>query len=486
MTTASDAFNRANETPVSTPWATVTPLGGLNLSANALTGVTDVARASLYNSGTWGDDQRVDVTVSNLLGGTRYAEAWVRGSTGGNGYKVYTDGTTGGTAIARMDAGAETTLQAVAVAFSASDVLGIGIVGTTITLYKNGVAQTPTTTDATYSSGLPGAGTYGLAIVDDWTANDGGGGDATVTGQTITVTGSVIPGSASATSPDATVNGQTLTANVSLIRRAVEQYVPEDLFIFGDTDSNESSMGGQKLFGGYPASGASNATVNGQTITVNGSIIPGTATGEQNATVNGQTLTVTGSVIAGTASASSNATVNGQTITVNGSVIAGSVSADSSVAGQTITVNASVIPGSATGTGDASVAGQTITVNGSVIAGSASGSSNATVNGQTLAVTASLIAGAASGQSNATVAGQTLTVAASLIAGGVAVDSVAAGTVINIAASIIAGSASAPANATVSGQTIVINGSTISGAAFGPSAGGQRWRSIGMHLGLRL
>jgi hypothetical protein len=173
MTTASDAFTRANETPVASPWATVTPLGGLNLASNALTGVTDVARASLYNSGTWGNDQRVDVVVGNLQGGTRYAEAWVRGSTGGNGYKVYTDGTTGGTAIARMDAGSEVSLQAVAVAFAAADTLGIGIVGTTITLYKNGVAQTPTATDATYASGLPGAGAYGLATIDDWTADDG-------------------------------------------------------------------------------------------------------------------------------------------------------------------------------------------------------------------------------------------------------------------------------------------------------------------------
>lgn len=301
--------------------------------------------------------------------------------------------------------------------------------------------------------GTPSAGAVAFAfeVVE-------GGGGATVTGQTVTVTVSTIAGSV--TTPDATVNGQTLTIGASLIKQAVEQFIPEDLFIFGDTDSNESSMGGQKLFGGYPASGSVDATVNGQTITVNGS------------------------VIAGSASGASNATVTGQTITVNGSVIAGTASADSSVAGQTITVNASVIPGSATGTGDASVTGQTITVNGSVIAGSATGSSNATVNGQTVAVTASLIAGAVTGDSS--VAGQTLTVAASLIAGGVAADSEAAGTVINIAASVIAGSASAPTNATVNGQTITINGSIIPGAAFGPSAGGQRWRSIGMHLGLRL
>lgn len=175
MTTASDSFTRANETPVTTPWATVTPLGGMNLTSNALVGTASVARASLYNSGTWGNDQRVDAVIGALSATNNYPEVWVRGSTGGNGYKVYTDGTTGGTAIARVDAGAETTIQAVAVAFANGDTLGIGIVGTTITLYKNGVAQTPTATDATYASGLPGAGAYGVGTIDDWTATDGVG-----------------------------------------------------------------------------------------------------------------------------------------------------------------------------------------------------------------------------------------------------------------------------------------------------------------------
>lgn len=173
MTTAADSFTRANETPVATPWATVTPIGGMNLTSNALIGTASSPRASLYNSGTWGADQRVDVVVGALSAANNYAEAWVRGSTGGNGYKVYTDGTTGGTAIARMDAGAETTIQAVAVAFTNGDTLGIGIVGTTLTLYKNGAAQTPTITDATYASGLPGAGAYGVATIDDWAADDG-------------------------------------------------------------------------------------------------------------------------------------------------------------------------------------------------------------------------------------------------------------------------------------------------------------------------
>jgi len=186
MTTASDSFTRANETPVASPWVTVTPLGGMNLTSNALVGVASNSRASLY-SGTWGNDQRVDAVVGALSTSNNYPEVWVRGSTGGNGYKVYTDGSTGGTAIARMDAGAETIIQAVSVGFVNGDTLGIGIVGTTITLYKNGVAQTPTATDATYASGLPGAGAYGVGTIDDWTATDGGGGAPAVPDNLVTM-----------------------------------------------------------------------------------------------------------------------------------------------------------------------------------------------------------------------------------------------------------------------------------------------------------
>lgn len=505
---ATDGFSQTSGstqalTTYSANWAIVE--GGFNVPSGANAAA---ASALNYNTARWtadtfnADQYSQSVITSTLLADGTFGGAAVRCQSGAvTLYHAHTDGSN--VYVDKSVAGTKSGLAGpLSQSFAAGDVIRLEVTGTgaTVTLKVfRAAAASPTVftqigSDITDTAGdrITAAGSAGIFCYDfnnagncritNWEGGNLSSGDATVTGQTITVTGSVIAGSASGPL-SATVNGQTLTANVSLIRRAVEQYVPEDLFIFGDTESNESSAGGQKLFGGYAASGT-DATVTGQTITVTGSVIPGTATGVQNATVTGQTLTVTGSVIAGTASASSNATVNGQTITVNGSVIAGSVSADSSVAGLTITVNASVIPGSATGTGDASVAGQTITVDGSVIAGSASGSSNATVNGQTLAVTASLIAGAVTADSS--VAGQTLTVAASLIAGGVAVDSVAAGTVINIAASIIAGSASAPANATVNGQTIVINGSTIPGAAFGPSAGGQRWRSIGMHLGLRL
>ena len=60
-----------------------------------------------------------------------------------------------------------------------------------------------------------------------------------------------------------------------------------------------------------------------------------------------QTLTVNASVLAGTASGGGAATVNGQTITATASVIAGAVTGAAVVDGQLLTVNASVIAGGA-------------------------------------------------------------------------------------------------------------------------------------------
>lgn len=181
MTTASDDFNRANETPVASPWESVIG-GGINLSGNLLLGTASTAKASRYNSGTWGDDQRVDAVIGGLSASANYAELYVRLTSGGNGYKVYTDGTSGGCAICRVDAGSEVVLQIVTgLTFTNGDTAGIGVSGTTLTVYKNNVAQTPTATDSTYTTGgLPGAGSYGAATIDDWTATDGGAAAASV------------------------------------------------------------------------------------------------------------------------------------------------------------------------------------------------------------------------------------------------------------------------------------------------------------------
>jgi hypothetical protein len=177
MTTASDDFNRANETPIAAPWAAIVG-GGANLTSNALASTAGTEKLSYYNSGTWGNNQEAEGVVGNLSESNNYAELLVRSGASGNGYSVYTDGVSGAghTEIARYDGGTPTVLQSIATTFANGDTLKIGVVGTTITMYKNGAAQTPTATDATYASGNPGAGGFGAATIDNFSATDGAGG----------------------------------------------------------------------------------------------------------------------------------------------------------------------------------------------------------------------------------------------------------------------------------------------------------------------
>ncbi len=283
------------------------------------------------------------------------------------------------------------------------------------------------------------------------------GGDATANGQTLTATGSLIAGSASATNPNATANGQTLTATAAIVRGFIESFTPNDIFLFGDTSSLQSSAGGQRLIGGFVAS-SSGATANGQTLTATASLTAGSATGQSNATASGQTLTATASLVAGTAFAGASAA--GQTLTATASLIAGGTSATSAASGQTLTATASFIPGSASGGGSATAAGQTLTATGSLITGTAGADSLA--------------------------AGAVFTSFASLLEATGSASSSAPAQILVATASLVPGSASGTANQTVTGQTLTAAAQFFPGGAFGPSTGTPRagQLSMGMRIGL--
>lgn len=176
MTTASDNFDRANETPLASPWANWTSAGAL-LSGNKATAAAAVTAASLYNSGTWSNDQEASGVVGNLGSTLRYACVGVRAGTssGGSGYVCFTDGDSGSghTGIEKITNGTEIELKGVAATFTAGDTIGIRAVGTTISMWKNGT-QIDSTTDSTYSSGNPGVWFYSQATIDDWQAADVG------------------------------------------------------------------------------------------------------------------------------------------------------------------------------------------------------------------------------------------------------------------------------------------------------------------------
>ena len=115
-----------------------------------------------YDTNVSAADSCAQVTVNTLP--TTLGYVILRGAAGtGNklqGYGCGSNNSAHGTyvyEIARFDASTRTMLQAYATVMATSDVMKCTIVGTTITLYVNGVAQSPTVTDATYSAaGNPG------------------------------------------------------------------------------------------------------------------------------------------------------------------------------------------------------------------------------------------------------------------------------------------------------------------------------------------
>lgn len=178
MTTATDNFNRTAEVPLGAPWTSAVG-GGCNSNGSAAVSTGGVDKFSFY-SGSFGNDQTSEGTAGALVSGTAYSGVCVRMATtgGGRGYTFYTDGSSGAghTEIARIDAGAPVVLLSISQTFANGDALKLGIVGTTLTAYKNGTSI-GTIGDATYSSGgNPGIECFGTATVDNWTGSDGAGG----------------------------------------------------------------------------------------------------------------------------------------------------------------------------------------------------------------------------------------------------------------------------------------------------------------------
>lgn len=178
MTTASDNFNRANETPLATPWANCYG-SGMNLASNAATSTASTDKGSFYNSGTWGANQSAEGTVGALASNAAYSGVLVRANGSGNAFQVYTDGVSGAahTAFARWDAGTTTELGGIATTFTAGDVIKLEVSGTsgsiTLTAYKNGTQVGQLTNQTGPNSGNPGLGCYGTATIDNWSATDG-------------------------------------------------------------------------------------------------------------------------------------------------------------------------------------------------------------------------------------------------------------------------------------------------------------------------
>lgn len=197
MTTASDDFNRANETPIASPWTSAVG-SGANLTSNALTSTASTDKQSFY-SGTWGNDQECTATVGNLASNSRYAQLNLRlnATSGGNGFSVYTDGASGSghTEFAAYTNGSQSVLGTIATTFANGDTMRFTVSGSSpnivLTCYKNGTQVGQVTGQSGNNSGNPGAGAFGAATIDGWSATDNAAGGTSITsglGQ-LTITG---------------------------------------------------------------------------------------------------------------------------------------------------------------------------------------------------------------------------------------------------------------------------------------------------------
>jgi hypothetical protein len=151
------------------------------------------------------------------------------------------------------------------------------------------------------------------------------------------------------------------------------------------------------------------ATAAGSTITVTTSMVAGSATASVDGTATGSTPTATASLVAGTATGA--ATAAGSTITLTASMVAGSAEGGTAASRreyivgppylnetgsrQYITASYYIIEAVTAAGVDDTASGSTITVTASLVAGTATGA--ATAAGSTITVTASLVAGTAVG-----------------------------------------------------------------------------------------
>ncbi len=187
---ASDDFNRANESPLASPWTTGTGNLSSDLVSNAMSIAvpTDDNRANIYTGPVWPDDQwsKAALTVSGTVGGRAGPALYVRYSSSSTTFYRFSTDHAGATNcnISRFLAGARTTIVDFTQAWTDRDIWEFRVEGPAgsarLRTFLNGVQISDTTDNSSLSSGTPGAGVSGSALetwsVDNWS---GGTGDDT-------------------------------------------------------------------------------------------------------------------------------------------------------------------------------------------------------------------------------------------------------------------------------------------------------------------
>ncbi len=182
---ARDNFNRANETPLASPWGSTGILGdvGMNLVSNAATdAATTYDNRSFYDGGiVWPNDQysqaAITLGVSNSGGGSGEGLS-VRGSkTALTMYRFAIDhNATINWEVLKAVGGTFTSLATGLQAFTDGDTFRLSVNGSTITVSLNGASPFVTVVDSAIASGNPGINYSstegGVRFVDDWEGGD--------------------------------------------------------------------------------------------------------------------------------------------------------------------------------------------------------------------------------------------------------------------------------------------------------------------------
>lgn len=194
MTTASDSFTRADETPLAGDWETVDG-GGMDLFSNACrTNGFSTWDASSWKATTndFGDNQFSQATFT-VLSDFDEVGVIVRATTN-NYYLFASDGNTtaAGNRLIRVVAGTPTTITSYGTNIADGSVVKLDVNGTALKVYDDTV-EIISTTDANISTGQPGIAGFSdgskISRVDTWSADDGAGGAVTTRRYSLTLTG---------------------------------------------------------------------------------------------------------------------------------------------------------------------------------------------------------------------------------------------------------------------------------------------------------
>ena len=160
----SDAFDRADENPIASPWATIRG-AGLQLSSHTVFSSGAGDTASAYGDAGLDADQYATVVLGVVMGPGRATGPAIRMSVGtlDNYYGAYATAAT--KFLFKSVEGAYTVLASAANTWAVDDAIRLEGEGTTIRVLVNGTldADLGEVTDASLSAGDPGIVGYGTS-----------------------------------------------------------------------------------------------------------------------------------------------------------------------------------------------------------------------------------------------------------------------------------------------------------------------------------